>query len=334
MKRSCQIAVFVLSLFWFQNNKIEAQQLPIFTQYREMSGFINPAAIPLDHLMYNYSTFIGTSARFQWVTKENAPQTQTLHGEWIGDGDPFAIMAGGYIINDKAGRVGTTGLYGRFGSIFSGNRDEEGFSAAISLGGLQYRVNPVGLRAKDSYDEAAQPFTKIAPDVGIGVFGWKKVGGGNYVGNNILYGGISAPQIIGFNSTLGTFRTTGATGDTTTKKLSFLQKQHFYAHGGYVHRLNDESSFIDFVCWIKYVPNAPLHVDFTMRYQPFDFLWFGVGINTAYNMHIDTGLYLNASKSIRLGYGFDYNISPRILYFGNSHEVNLSFAFGGDGSFN
>lgn len=311
-----------------------SQQLPIFTQYREMSGFINPSAIPLDNLMYGYSGFAGASARFQWVGKENAPRTQTIHGEWIGSGNPIDLMAGGYILNDKAGRVGTTGVYGRFGSIFSGNRDEGGISAAISLGFLQYRINPIGLRAKDDNDEtASQNFTKYTPDVGLGIFAWKRIGGGTYVGNNILYGGVSIPQVIGSKAFLTNYTSKDSTGKENQGSLFFNQKQHFYGHCGYVHRLNDESSFIDFVCWVKYVPNAPIHIDFTMRYQPFDFMWFGVGINTSYNMHIDTGIYLNSNKSFRLGYGFDYNISPRILYFGNSHEINLSVAFGGGDNF-
>jgi len=304
-----------------------AQQLPLFTQYREMAGFINPAAVPLDHLLYNYHIFIGSSARFQWVSKENTPRTQTLHGEWIGKGDAFALMAGGYLLNDQAGRIGTTGMYGRLGSIFFGDQEEGGISTALSFGGLQYRVNPVGLRAKDPDDDAAQPFSAISADVGLGVFGWKKLGGGSYVGNNILYGGISVPQLIGAKSTLTTFRAVTSGGDSVSRSLNYAQRQHFYLQGGYVQRFT-ESSFIDFVCWVKYVHNAPIHVDFTARYQPFDYLWFGLGFNTAYNLHIDTGVYFNEAKSIRLGYGFDYNLSPKLLYFGNSHEINLSFAFG------
>ncbi|MFT5165953.1 MAG: hypothetical protein ACI8P3_001184, partial [Saprospiraceae bacterium] len=42
-----------------------AQQLPLFTQYREQAGIINPAAVHSDYFIYEHNVAFGGSYRKQ-----------------------------------------------------------------------------------------------------------------------------------------------------------------------------------------------------------------------------------------------------------------------------
>ena len=60
---------------------VNSQQLPLFTQYRDLQTVINPAAIPADFFIYDNNFSIGASFRTQWVGLQNNPQTVTLRGD-------------------------------------------------------------------------------------------------------------------------------------------------------------------------------------------------------------------------------------------------------------
>jgi len=51
----------------FQSLITQAQQLPIFTQYRENHGYINPASISSDYMTYYHNLYFGAPYRLQWA---------------------------------------------------------------------------------------------------------------------------------------------------------------------------------------------------------------------------------------------------------------------------
>jgi len=80
MKR---LILLVLGLIGMLPLASVAQQLPLFTQYRENIGIINPAAFNQDFLIYENNLSFGASYRRQWVGLESGPQTQTIRGEYL-----------------------------------------------------------------------------------------------------------------------------------------------------------------------------------------------------------------------------------------------------------
>ena len=75
--------ILLLSLLFCLSEWVAAQQLPLFTQYREQIGIINPAAIQGDYFIYEHNVSMGGSYRRQWVGLDNAPTTQTIHGQYM-----------------------------------------------------------------------------------------------------------------------------------------------------------------------------------------------------------------------------------------------------------
>ena len=110
-------------LFFLILQDLKAQQLPLFTQYREYHSIINPAMVSSDFMLNTCSVALGASARMQWVgLKKNAPSTQVLRGEWVLDKESsMTLVTGGHIIQDRAGRESATSFSGRLGVYLSDN---------------------------------------------------------------------------------------------------------------------------------------------------------------------------------------------------------------------
>ncbi|MFK7807061.1 MAG: PorP/SprF family type IX secretion system membrane protein [Saprospiraceae bacterium] len=300
----------------------DAQQLPLFTQYRENTTLINPASFNHDYLLNEHNISFGASYRRQWTDLKSGPQTQTVRGEYIFDDiGNFALVAGGYLLNDKTGPTGLTGVYGRFAGVITDDPYYGGLSIGLSAGAVQYRVNINEIRLRDPNDVLGMDDqSQIHPDVGFGVYAYKLLDGGGFLDESHVYAGLSVPQVIGLDLE---FKEEGA--DFSTKRI-----QHFYGQVGLYKYIGD--GFIQPSAWVKYVPNAPVNVDFNLRYQMQGSFWLGAGASTAGNAHIETGLLIGEGagfdSNFRIGYGFDYSFSSFGPFAGGTHEINLSYSFG------
>ncbi len=299
---------------------IQAQQLSLFTQYREQNTVINPAAMSSDFLAFGHNGSIGASYRVQWADYANAPRTQLLRGEYMTTEYNTNLLFGGHLINDQTGPTGFTGLYGRLAGVISDDPEYRGISVGISAGAVQYSILTDELRLKDEGDiSAAGSQAQIYPDVGVGVYAYTYMNGLGRDGG-YLYGGVAMPQAVGLDLTFQ-----DDTGDFSLKRV-----QHIYGQIGLISFFND-ANFIEPSIWVKYVPNAPINVDVNVRYQFAQNLWIGTGLSTAKNAHVEAGLLLGDSESysrnLKIGYGFDYSFSSFGPSAGATHEVNIAFSF-------
>ena len=70
-----------------------AQQLPLFAQYRNASGLINPASINAEYFLYEYDLNFNASYRSQWQQQPETPRTMQVTGgvrdrlRWRGGSD-------------------------------------------------------------------------------------------------------------------------------------------------------------------------------------------------------------------------------------------------------
>ena len=298
----------------------------MFTQYREMHGAINPAIFSNHAMFGEYLGYVGSSVRVQWAGREGAPRTQLVHGEWLTDNNPRLLM-GGYILNDQAGQLGSTGAYARLASVFLlDDRDfaEGGFAAGLSFGAVQFRIDFDDVTARDEGDEVltAGNHREVHRDVGIGIYGWKQFDG---LGREDMtaFGGLSVPQAMGIDLH---YR------DSLGNNYGLQRVRHYYAMGGIRQGTNRNDGYLELTTWLKYVPKAPFHAEINLRYNRLmgdqaTSLWIGTGYSTAQAVHAELGMMLNEDK-LRIGYSFDFVTSQRILKFGNSHEVSVGYAFG------
>lgn len=305
-------ALFSLSFVIFSY----AQQIPLFTQYREAHGIINPASINQDFFTNHNTKSFGLSFRQQWVELKNPPTTQILRGEYFAaDHQGVALLTGGYLMNDQTGPTGFTGLYGRIGGVITSDADYSGLSIALSAGAVQYRVKTSELKLRDPNDiQATQDRMQIYPDVGMGIFYYQKLGGA--FDDDYLYGGLSVPQVLGLDLNFP-----NGNGTFSTKRI-----QHYYANVGWYHFMG-ESSMFEPSAWIRYVPGVPLSIDINARYQMGANFWLGVGTSLSGNIHLETGIKLGTESAFKIGYGFDYSTQAYGAYVGGTHEINLSVSF-------
>jgi type IX secretion system PorP/SprF family membrane protein len=311
--------VIIALLTCFFVMKMQAQQISLFTQYREMHGILNPAAVPYGFLTNQNKTSIGVLNRRQWLNMPNPPTTQILRGEhFAADRTGVALLAGGYFINDQTGPTGFTGLYGRIAGVITNDADVGGVSFGLSLGGVQYRLKTTELKLRDDGDiRAMDDRTTIYPDLSIGAFWYQKFPD---LSDDYVYAGVSVPQMMGLDLNV----------TDVDKTLHYQRVRHYYASAGWYHFF-EEGSFLEPSVWVKYVKNVPLNVDFNLRYQAANTFWVGAGSSLTGNIHAELGFILGKNvgfdSNFRVGYGFDYSSQTYGSFVGTTHEVNLSYSF-------
>jgi type IX secretion system PorP/SprF family membrane protein len=300
---------------------VQAQQLSLFTQYRENIDIINPAALTTEYLAYDQNVSFGATHRKQWTDFPGSPTTQTLRGTYLyKEPGTFNLLTGGFVINDQTGPTGFTGVYGKIGGLITGDPYYGGFGLAISGGFAQYRVNASEINLREEGDILGETNQNIwSPDVGFGLYAYKRFNGTRFRGGEMIYGGVSVPQVLGLNLT---FR--NDQGEFSTQRV-----QHFYAHAGFIKFFRD-GKFLEPSVWVKYAPNAPINVDINLRYQLATNFYIGAGSSLSGNVHLETGFLLGDvefGNSFRVGYGFDYSFTSFGPPAGGTHEINVSYSF-------
>jgi type IX secretion system PorP/SprF family membrane protein len=299
----------------------EAQHLPLFTQYREQAGILNPAAVHGDYLAFEHNVAFSGSYRRQWVGLAAAPTTQVLQGQYMyAERGSFGWIAGGYLMNDQTGPIGYTGAYGRVAGIITDDPYYGGLSFGLSIGAVQYRVDVNEIKLREDNDILTMDNqAKLYPDVGLGAYFYRQLESGWFDGNHV-YVGLSVPQVFGLN-----LEFKDETGAFSTKRV-----QHFYGQLGMLAYL-DGDSFLEPSVWIKYAPNAPVNADFNLRYQMQSNFWLGTGVSTAGNFHLEFGYialdFLADDSNLKIGYGYDYSFSSFGPDVGSTHEFNVVYTF-------
>ena len=303
-----------LALALLVGGVVSGQQLSLFTQYRENATLINPAALESDFLAFGYNMGAGVNYRRQWAGLANMPTTQSARFNYI---DPditgATYHAGGYLLNDQTGPTGYTGVYGRIGTIISQDPEDYGISIGLSAGYVSYRVNVSEFVVRDNGDFLlGADRSQSHPDLGLGVYAYTHLRSGD-----LIYGGLSIPQLLGFDITY----------QDPNGNFAVTRLRHYYANAGYYYFVSDES-FIEFSSWAKYVEGAPFDADFNVRYQLPTAPFIGVGMSTSKNFHFEAGLNIGQATgedaNFRLGYGFDYSFTDFGPSVGGSHEIQLS----------
>lgn len=328
---------------------LSAQQLPLFSQYRENQSILNPAALNMDFMLYEYNLSAGLSYRSQWtgvgakLGSEYAPNTKTGRFETIFPRSK--VYTGLQLMQDEAGPISTLGGYLRGGYIISEDPAFGGAALGLSLGLLQYRIDfshPSLAEATVSIGRDA--LKKIYPDAGLGLYIYKKLQKGALEGD-WLYMGLSAPQLFELNLT-----TAGTGTDLDAIDTRLVTK--VYANLGLMKYLSG-GSILETFLWAKYVNYFNgVTLNLNTRYYISNIFWLGAGAdvpirfdNEVFNtlnaingtltyseasLLFETGFYLGENvgmydNNLKIGFGFGFILGSYDNPFKNTFEINVIY---------
>jgi len=301
--------------------QLKAQQLPLFTQYREVQGLINPASVNHDYFLEHYNVSAGVTYRSQWTDINGHPVTSSARVEYIvvPEKTTFSLLTGGYYLSDKSGLTNRQSAYVRLGTIYSQNPATSGIGIGMNLGRVWSSFNFGGVQLTDPFDISIDGVDRTKYiDVGVGAYYYNTIRQGTLKGDQ-FYAGVSVPQMLNQEHKL-------TSGDSI---FVIRRLPHIYAHAGYYKSLS-KTMYLAGSLWYKYVKGGNSVIDFNARMYLFDKLWAGAGLSTAGTIHIECGTilgkYFNLNNcDLKIGYAADLNTGELAQKLGLSHEINLVF---------
>lgn len=311
------ILLFIFCSLWIT---LEAQQLPLFSQYRENQAVLNPSILHADNVSYNYQNTIGLTYRNQWQSLSDGPNTITARYEHISEGYPF--LFGGMIISDNAGPNKFNGVYGRYAyqAYFDGDTY---LSIGAAIGALHYRFDPTAGVLVDSGDiVGSESVNKLTTDINIGIFYKQQL-----KGSDAFYIGGSLQRLAANNSSSAT--------------NGFAKANHYYLlAGAYIFLSNGTLKFVEPSIWFKQIEGIPPHLDFNIRVQLSDYFWIGTGITyyfdedqkkIAVGNPLEVGITTSGGEDsdflTKFGIAYNPGFRPYGGDFGSTLEFNLTFTF-------
>jgi type IX secretion system PorP/SprF family membrane protein len=297
MKKATFVSIVIVVLSFANNQRLLAQQDPMFTQYMFNTLSINPAyAGSKDYLS---ATAIHRS---QWVNFEGAPVTQsvTIHSPLRNE----SISLGGSIVNDAFGPVKQTGIYlDASYRIFMGNRR---LSFGIKSGVNLFSANLLDLNPLVDGDAsfAANISNKPLPNFGVGVMYYTRK----------WYIGASAPKLLSNKLLSGDLPDYSGVNNKETP--------HAFLIAGAVFDMNIYTKFKPTIL-VKAVNGAPIAAEATGQFLFYNKFWAGV----MYRWQDAAGVLLQyeINRKFKVGYAFDYSLSDIQKYSDGSHEIMLGF---------
>ena len=295
---------------------LSGQQLPIFTQYAEYKGLIDPSFIPYEMYQEDFKVSTGAAYRDQWTQLPDRPKTAAIRYEGITNKKKGVnLIYGGYFLHDDIGIFETNEIKGRIASTITlrrGRYTKTLLTAGVNLGVGIYQVN---LAHSPFIEEDPLLFransTQIAPDAGLGISLYN-----TFQNDDYLQIGFSIPQIINFNQV----------HSSKTKDFDIRRVPHYYLSTSY-YKLLKESNHIEFSAWVRKLNNIPINYDVVIRYKFDSRMWVGAGLNSSGIIHTEIGLNFDVQDQnrVKIGYSFNPTFRAHGAVFGNIHELNFSY---------
>lgn len=306
---------FMLMKAW--DHSLLAQQMPLYTQYMNNGFLVNPAMAG-----YDGYTSVNLTAHKQWLGFEGSPLTYSLSAQTRLLKKSYRIVShpvrsnrfipstkgrvglGGYVFNDRNGRVTRTGGEFSYAYHIYFLRSQLSFG----LGGqfFQYKIGddlsfyaPGDPKIETGFDRVA-----LVPDASTGIF-WSA---------REFYLGVSASQL--FQSVLKF-----GSGDMGNVRML----RHYYLMGGYrfINQFTGfefEPSFL-LKTTEQFLPQGD--ISFKVYYR--EDYWAGISYRTNGALAAMFGV---RSDHYYIGYAYDYALSSIRKYNFGSHEILLSVKFG------
>ena len=319
----------LIAFLFLKGFNLIAQQKPWYSQYILNDFILNPALAGIE----NYWDIKG-SYRNQWLGLSGAPVTMyitaqgplgnteienetstTVHPNFNPRGydywrnysvSPSHGGIGFTVINDLAGPIRNFSAkltYAYHIKLSSGT--------AISLG-ISGGIQEVSLNSQNLYFGIQYPIdpsvygngnlNKIKPDLDAGLW--------YYSGKYFL--GISAQELIPQSLYFG-----GQNSALSTLSQGQLIP-HIFLQGGYKVYLNEDLYLLPSMT-LKLISPNPLGIDFNLKAQYHDYLWFGGSVRNQQEYALMAGF--NTNNGLNIGYSYDFGTSPLYTVNKGTHEI-------------
>jgi len=308
MKRICAIVLFL-----FAGLTAFAQQDAQYSQYMFNGLFINPAYAGYKQDIYLYSFY-----RSQWVGLDGAPQSFSASID--GSVNDTKVGLGLLVANDRIGAQSATSVYANYAYRLQMDEDGKsrlafGIGAGISQAGIDgSKLNPAQIGDVDiptGYQGA------ILPDARLGIL---------YTDNK-FFAGASVDNI------LSSWLAKSSVDKTVSVPIPI---PHFYFTTGFYMPVNDDIMLRPSIM-LKDDRGGPTSLDLNTFVLLNEVIWVGGTYRTAVPLYNKPNLQKDLQKSnalvamvqffvnekLRIGYSFDYSLTPLANYNYGSHEISI-----------
>jgi type IX secretion system PorP/SprF family membrane protein len=292
--------IISIAAICMMSSKILAQQDVMVSQYMFNGLLLNPAYAGSQK--YITSTLM---YRNQWVGLKGAPSTTVLAVD--GPIKTKNMGLGLILVNDQIGATTQTDVYANY--AYQINIKNGKLALGIKAGVSRYLFDSGKLTYWDASDKVYDGGTKQAqwlPKFGVGAY---------YFTRN-WYAGISVPTVWAYDRNYNA-------GININK--STMINRHYMLTGGYVFTINKDVKLKPSIL-LKYLPGAPLQVDFNTNLLYKDHYWIGASYRTGDAVSIL--LQYQTNYQFRLGYSYDFTVSNVRKYSNGSHEFMIGYDFG------
>lgn len=286
-------AVSVLIIFW--SLSVFGQQEPQYTQYMYNTVTVNPG----------YAGTRGVTSLFglhrsQWVGLDGAPRTTqfSIHSPVSYKGHGLGLS----VINDEIGPSRDTYINASFSYLLQLS-DRTRLNLGLMAGGSFLEVDYNKLNLENNQDpDLSGKLNKFSPNVGVGA----------YLHSDTWYVGLSVPALLETRFY-----------DDVEQSVA-REKMHFYLIGGYVFDLGPSVKFKP-ATLVKAVNGAPLSVDLSANFLFNENITLGAAYR--WDAAVSALAGFNITKSLFVGYSYDWDTRGMGNYNSGSHEIFLRFEF-------
>lgn len=298
MKKLYFLLFMACTLFSLQSI---AQQDPQYTQYMYNPQTINPA-----YAGSRDATTFALLLRTQWVNLDGAPKTGTFSANTtLGSAENMGL--GFSVVSETIGPAVETNVnvdYAYHINTSDVNKLAFGIKAGIDLLDVDFTklqvADPGDPRFQNNIDN------KLQPQIGAGVFYY----------SDDYYVGLSSPNVLStkhFDDS--------SLADTQISSVA-SESIHYFLTAGYVFDLGSDLKFKP-ATLIKAVSGAPLQWDLSGNFLYNEKLTLGLAYRWSAALSAMAGF--QASESLFIGVGYDYQTTDIEAYSDGSYEIMLRF---------
>lgn len=275
-----------------------AQQDPLFTQYMNNPGLINPAYTGSKGI-----TNINGIFRKQWLGQDWSPTTTSLSAStpyW-----KYDVGLGLSLVDDKIGPMHQTGLYFDYAKFFYFQKGRN-LSLGLKAGFNYYDVNLLNLSMYE-YDPylAIEPHNSaLLPNFGVGA----------YYFTPKFFAGFSVPKLL-------------RNGIKDKDKVIVLgrEERHYFITAGCLINVQEPVFRIKASAMTRVVNGSPASLELSATAIIYDRLW--VGLNYRFGDAIAAHARFQVTDLFQIGYSYDLNNSRLKGYNTGSHEIFINYDF-------
>jgi type IX secretion system PorP/SprF family membrane protein len=293
MKRLLLISIIILSI----SNLINAQQIPLFSQYMMNDLFINPAVSGSK----DYSP-LQLSIHKQWVGIEGSPASQTVSFHTLLPNNHMGV--GVALFNEVFGSESNFGFHANYAYHFNVdkyNRISLGLSAVLMRYGVDLRRATLTQPGDPAVPNDIEK--TILPNANFGVYAY----GEKYFGGFSIMNLFHVPLKINKNT-----------------DENFVVR-HYFLMGGYTFELPNDIWEVEPTLLMKMTGKTRPQLDFGARmYYDKDF-WFGISFrpNDAFIANIGFKY-----KQYYASYAYDFTVSKLSRHSMGSQEIIFGMNIG------